>query len=189
MGGLRPAGPCEQPHQRFRCGWHAQHAWPRSSKTNFIYAGIGENLALARAPGYLDTPKGRVGFISVSSSFPSPIIAGPQRKDMRGRPGLNPLRSSVTYTVPQATFDTLKALRGNPANNMGEGGGGGGGSDKSISWGGATYVVGDKLEQHSKANAQDHEGASRRACEDADQQADWVVVTLHSHEAAGPGFA
>ncbi len=104
---------------------------------------------------------------------------------MRGRPGLNPLRSSVTYTVPQATIDTLKALRGNPANNMGEGGGGGGGSGNSISWGGATYVVGDKLEQHSKANAQDLKEIAA-SVKDADQQADWVMVTIHSHEAAGP---
>ncbi len=28
------------------------------SKTNFVYAGVGENLALARKPGFLDTPKG-----------------------------------------------------------------------------------------------------------------------------------
>jgi poly-gamma-glutamate synthesis protein (capsule biosynthesis protein) len=90
------------------------------AKTDFAYAGVGENLALARKPGYLDTPKGRVAIISTSSSFPAPIIAGPQRKDMPGRPGLNPLRHTVTYTVPQATYDTLSTLRGPGGSNMGE---------------------------------------------------------------------
>jgi len=37
------------------------------SKTKLIYAGVGENLAFARAPGYLDTAKGRVALISTSS--------------------------------------------------------------------------------------------------------------------------
>jgi len=154
------------------------------AKTNFIYAGVGENLALARSPGYLDTPKGRVALISVASTFPSAIIAGAQRKDMPGRPGLNPLRHTDIYTVPQATFDTLNTLKGPPSSNMGEGGGGGG-TPGTLSFGGATYVVGDKIGISSKADKKDilELQASVR---DAHQQADWVVVSIHAHEAASP---
>ncbi|HEY5759695.1 MAG TPA: CapA family protein [Steroidobacter sp.] len=152
------------------------------SKTNFVYAGVGENLALARKPGFLDTPKGRVALISTSSSFPSPIIAGAQRKDMPGRPGLNPLRSTVTYTVPQATYDTLTTLRGPVRSNMGEGGGGG--SDKLV-FGGAEYVVGDEIKINSKANKTDL-AELQASVRDADQQSDWVVVSIHAHEAANP---
>jgi poly-gamma-glutamate synthesis protein (capsule biosynthesis protein) len=149
------------------------------SKTNFVYAGVGENLALARKPGYLDTPKGRVALISASSSFPPPIIAGAQRKDMPGRPGLNPLRHTVTYTVPQATYDTIMTLRGPARSNMGESGG-----DKLV-FGGAEYVVGDEIKINSKANQTDL-AELQASVRDADQQSDWVVVSIHAHEAASP---
>lgn len=149
------------------------------SKTNFVYAGVGENLALARKPGYLDTPKGRVALISASSSFPAPIIAGAQRKDMPGRPGLNPLRHTVTYTVPQSTYDTISTLRGPGGSNMGETGSG------ALSFGGAEYVVGDEIKINSRANKLDIEEL-QASVKDADQQSDWVVVSLHAHEAANP---
>lgn len=149
------------------------------AKTNFVYAGVGENLALARKPGYLDTPKGRVALISTSSSFPPPIAAGAQRKDMPGRPGLNPLRHTVTYTVPQATYDTLTALRGPPRSNMGVSDG-----DKLV-FGGAEYVVGDEIKISTKANPSDI-AELQASVRDADQQSDWVVVSIHAHEAASP---
>jgi poly-gamma-glutamate synthesis protein (capsule biosynthesis protein) len=149
------------------------------AKTNFVYAGVGENLALARKPGYLDTPKGRVAIISTSSSFPAPIVAGPQRKDMPGRPGLNPLRHTVTYTVPQATYDTLSTLRGPGGSNMGEA------ASNTLTFGGAEYVVGDQIKISSKANKTDIEEL-QASVRDADQQSDWVVVSIHAHESANP---
>jgi poly-gamma-glutamate capsule biosynthesis protein CapA/YwtB (metallophosphatase superfamily) len=149
------------------------------SKTNFVYSGVGENLALARAPGYLDTLKGRVALISVSSSFPSAIIAGAQRKDMPGRPGLNPLRHTVTYTVPQETYDTIAKLRGSGGSNMGESGGG------PLSFGGANYVAGTEIKINSKANPRDI-AELQASVRDADQQSDWVVISIHAHESATP---
>lgn len=149
------------------------------AKTNFVYAGVGENLALARKPGYLDTPKGRVAIISTSSSFPPPIVAGAQRKDMPGRPGLNPVRHTVTYTVPQATYDTLMELRGPLNANMGEDASG------PLKFGGAEYVVGEQIKINSRANKTDIEEL-QASVRDADQQADWVVVSIHAHEAANP---
>ncbi len=147
------------------------------AKTNFIYAGVGENLALARKPGYLDSPKGRVALISASSSFPAPIVAGAQRKDMPGRPGLNPLRHTITYTVPQGTYDTLSTLRGPPGGNMGEA------ASSTLKFGGAEYVVGDQIKVNSKADKNDIEEL-QASVRDADQQSDWVVVSMHAHEAA-----
>jgi len=149
------------------------------SKTNFVYAGVGENLALARRPGYLDTPKGRVAIISASSSFPPPIVAGAQRKDMPGRPGLNPLRHTVTYTVPQSTYDTLMKLRGPARSNMG-----GPATDRLV-FGGAEYVVGDEIKINSRADKTDLEEL-QASVRDADQQADWVLVSIHAHESADP---
>ena len=41
-----------------------------------MHAGTGENLAEARAPGYLETPDGRVALISAASTFPDGSRAG-----------------------------------------------------------------------------------------------------------------
>ena len=154
------------------------------SQTKFVFAGVGENLAFARAPGYLDTPKGRVGLISVSSTFPDAIVAGAQRKDMPGRPGLNPLRHATTYTVPQATFDTLSTLRGSGESNMGENKPKAG----TLVFNGDTYVVGDQVAMHTKADERDMREL-QASVRDARQQSDWVVVSIHAHEAAAPGPA
>ncbi len=154
------------------------------SQTKFIYAGVGENLALARRPGYLDTPKGRVALISVSSTFPDAIIAGAQRPDMRGRPGIDPLRHSTTYTVTQETYDTLAKLRGPPSANMGENGGEED-KDGSIRWAGAKYIVGKDIGVSTKANKKDLDELVAEV-RNARQQADWVMVSIHAHESATP---
>lgn len=152
------------------------------SKTDLVYAGVGENLALARKPGYLDTRKGRVAMISLSSSFPPASAAGPQRKDIRGRPGLNPLRHTITYTVPQSTHDTLRQLAGPVTPQMQAFSGQ---SGDSLSFGGARYVVGDTVSRTTTADPRDMKEllASIR---DARQQADWVLVAAHHHESIAP---
>jgi poly-gamma-glutamate synthesis protein (capsule biosynthesis protein) len=154
------------------------------SQTKFVYAGVGENLAMARRPGYLDTPKGRVALISVASTFPDAIVAGAQRPDMRGRPGIDPLHHSTTYTVTQETFDTLSKLKGPPSANMGEGGGDES-KDGSLSWSGAKYVVGKDIGVSTKANKKDLEDLVAEV-RNARRQADWVMVSIHAHEAASP---
>ncbi|MDB6091874.1 MAG: hypothetical protein JWN85_4658 [Gammaproteobacteria bacterium] len=154
------------------------------SQTKFVYAGVGENLALARRPGYLDTPKGRVALISVAATFPDAIIAGAQRPDMRGRPGINPLRHSTTYTVTQETYDTLSKLKGPPSANMGEGGADDA-KDGSLAWSGAKYVVGKEIGVSTKANKRDLEELSAEV-RNAREQADWVMVSIHAHESATP---
>ena len=153
------------------------------SKTNFVFAGVGENLALARSPGYLDTLKGRVALISVTSSFPPAILAGAQRKDLPGRPGVNGLRHMDTYTVPQETFDTLTVLRGPIDLNMGDTGEEE--VDGVVRFGGAKYVVGKEIGFSSKANPKDLQEL-QAGVRDADQQSDWVVVSIHAHESATP---
>jgi poly-gamma-glutamate synthesis protein (capsule biosynthesis protein) len=153
------------------------------AKTDLVYAGVGENLALARAPGYFDTPKGRVALLSITSSFPPASAAGPQRRDMPGRPGVNPLRHTLTYTVPQATYDTIAKLRGSQPSSTAESA-----STPTLSFAGARWIAGDAVGISSKADARDLR-EMQAAVRDADQQSDWVLVSLHAHESAGPGQA
>ena len=60
-------------------------------EAGMVHAGTGKNLAEARAPGYLDTPNGRVALIAATATFRQWNQAGEQRPDLRGRPGINPL--------------------------------------------------------------------------------------------------
>jgi poly-gamma-glutamate capsule biosynthesis protein CapA/YwtB (metallophosphatase superfamily) len=144
-------------------------------KTDFTYAGIGENLALARSPKYHDTSKGRVALIGLSSSFPDEIAAGAQRKDIRGRPGLNPLHHDTTHTVPQATFDTLKQLKG-PVGGVTMGM-----TETKFKFGEDYFTVGEKVGTSTKANERDLKELVA-SVKDANKMADWVVVSIHAHE-------
>ncbi len=173
-------------------------------ESGLAFAGTGENLARARAPAYLDTPKGRVALISCSSTFPPASAAGPQRSDMPGRPGLNPLRFTTTYTVDTATYNTISALAGlsrraatGEGGRAGRGGATAGGSaatdpavaDAPIAR--ATTFLTTRFEEgaanavHTKPVPADLD-AIIATVRDARQQADWVLVSIHCHE-AGPG--
>ncbi|MFA9436312.1 MAG: CapA family protein, partial [Candidatus Bathyarchaeota archaeon] len=79
-------------------------------EANAAYAGTGKNLAEARAPSYLETSNGRVGLISACSTFANFGRAGDQRKDMHGRPGLNPLRYLKWYEAKTETINKLKEI-------------------------------------------------------------------------------
>ena len=74
------------------------------------YAGIGMNLHEASKPAMIDLPSGRVAFISICSTFDATARAGSQGPVMPGRPGLNPLRFSITNKVTQAHLDVLKEI-------------------------------------------------------------------------------
>ncbi len=75
-----------------------------------VVAGAGANLSEAAAPRYLETRIGRVALISVCSTLHETAIAGQQRVDITGRPGINPLRFSTIRTLPRDDLAALAAL-------------------------------------------------------------------------------
>jgi len=143
-------------------------------------AGTGENLARARAPAYLETTGGRVALISLASSFSDQSRAGPQRKDVRGRPGLNPLRHSTIYEVPAEDFEAIQrvketlGIRGTAESDVVE-------------------LMGSTFQRSERPGVvtHPHEGdlaAIVQEVENARRQSDLVVVTSHSHEGAENRF-
>jgi poly-gamma-glutamate capsule biosynthesis protein CapA/YwtB (metallophosphatase superfamily) len=80
------------------------------NEKGLVHAGVGQNLSEASAPKYLETPSGRVALIAVTSSFHESNIAGEQRRDMVGRPGINPLRSKQTFFVTKDKLEALKQI-------------------------------------------------------------------------------
>src|SRR5262249_22621618 len=74
-----------------------------------VHAGDGETRGLAREARFYDTPKGRVGLISIASTISDPQqIAIDPKPNLPARPGLNPLRI-IRFTI--VTADQMKALR------------------------------------------------------------------------------
>ena len=63
----------------------------RESRGHTAVSGTGKNLGDASKACYLETRKGGVALISVSSTFSAASRAGGQSHQMIGRPGLNPL--------------------------------------------------------------------------------------------------
>lgn len=77
---------------------------------NIVYAGTGANLYEASKPAYLETPEARVAIVAACSTFNPAAIAGNQSRSMRGRPGLNPLRYKRVISVEKKYFESLKKI-------------------------------------------------------------------------------
>lgn len=141
------------------------------------YSGSGENLALARAPGYRETPGGRVALISAASTFPEHTRAGHQRADLRGRPGLSPIRYETTHVVTSSQLDDVRAIQ----RDLGLGGGD---DAESLTFMGARFTAGDRAHVITTPHPGDL-AEIVASVNDAKRQANWVIVSSHTHEGAG----
>jgi poly-gamma-glutamate synthesis protein (capsule biosynthesis protein) len=156
------------------------------------HAGSGRNLAEARRPGYLDTPHGRVALVAMTATFRPWNRASAQREDLRGRPGINPFTAATSCTVDAETFAALQRMsrelgfeqtrernRGHfysereaPAEKSEE-----------LTLFGQRIIRGEKFESVSIGERDDIED-NLRWIREARRQADWVVVSFHSHDFA-----
>lgn len=143
--------------------------------TGVKFAGTGVNLAAARQPAYFETARGRVGFIAAASTFAPHCRAGAARRDLHGRPGLNPLRYESYEIVSQETMEKMKELDRELSGSKQSS------TESELSFLGKRFVVGNEVGTHTKADANDLEG-NLEAVRDAVRQADWVVIALHTHE-------
>lgn len=139
------------------------------------HAGTGLDLAEARKPVYIETAQGRVSLVAASSTFSSFGRAGAARRDMQGRPGLNPLRFETSYTVRGETVQKLKEVAAEMR------------LAEVVQPEDAYYflrnkfVVGEEVGVHTKPHEGDMKG-NLESVRDAARQADWVLFSLHAHE-------
>jgi poly-gamma-glutamate capsule biosynthesis protein CapA/YwtB (metallophosphatase superfamily) len=151
-----------------------------------VYAGIGENLGQAREPAYLSTPHGRVALITCASTFQADSPAGQARPDMRGRPGLNPLRHDTRYRVDAATFAALRKMK----SDLHLTGPAGSGSPETLGFSfpassiyplTVTFELSDKPGVVTTPDPRDL-AALTHSIRDAREFSDYVVVSIHAHE-------
>jgi poly-gamma-glutamate synthesis protein (capsule biosynthesis protein) len=162
-------------------------------EAGMAHAGTGKNLTEARAPGYLDTPNGRLALIAATATFRPWNQAGEQRPDLRGRPGINPLGFATTYHVDAAAFEQLQRIsRELGFEKSHERARKHFYSDKELASQnnaeltllGNRYVLDKNFAIETTANQRDLED-NLRWIREARRQADWLLVSAHCHEFGG----
>lgn len=154
-----------------------------------VHAGVGRNLAEARRPAYLDLDQGRVALVAMSSTFAEAGRAGQSRPDVVGRPGLNPLRFDTVVEVDADTLATLHRIRDEFGLGAREDlrirlGFARPPEPGTLTFGSLKFRAGEGRGVRTTPHRGDAEG-NLRAVGDARRQADWVVVSIHSHEMPG----
>lgn len=79
-------------------------------EAGIVHAGTGKDLAAARAPQYLETPKGRVALVGITATFPSMSVAADPEGVVPGRAGVDALRTTEWVLVTRSVMQTLVQL-------------------------------------------------------------------------------
>jgi poly-gamma-glutamate synthesis protein (capsule biosynthesis protein) len=152
----------------------------------FIHAGAGECLAAASSPKFLECPSGRVAIIAATSTFHGSWIAGEQRRDEQGRPGINPLQYDTKYVISKEQLRQLHSIAEKVEIN----------TDtelqikegiivapnsKGYQFGNHRFTVGPQTGKKTKPIQRDMDRMERSIAE-ANKRSDYVIVSIHSHE-------
>ncbi|MPZ48734.1 MAG: hypothetical protein GEU75_05370 [Dehalococcoidia bacterium] len=152
------------------------------------HAGGGADLDHARAPAYVDSPRGRVAVMGATSTFTEVSRAGLGRPDFPGKPGINALRHRREYQVPPGTLRSLtRAARGlgleeaQHAERLFMGEPEPKGRNRPLSFLGSNFRAAPDFGLKTSVNEDDRQGIARWI-RGAREQADWLVYGLHCHE-------
>jgi poly-gamma-glutamate synthesis protein (capsule biosynthesis protein) len=150
--------------------------------------GFGEHLSAARAPVYVDTEKGRIAAIGVTSSFQpggeKAFSAAARIGSSKGRPGVNSLHVSRTITLPPKAWKLLSELvrEANyafPLNYAIQGGVTA--YEDRIQVLHNTYVPGDEAKYHYTADREETD-ILMKEIRNAAAYSNFTIFTIHSHQ-------
>ena len=158
-------------------------------------AGGGRSIDEARAPAYVDSPRGRLAVMSASSTFSDQSRAGPGRPDFRGRPGINALRHKLVHHVDREVFDALhranRELGYQEAHEAYEAFGFRGAEEEldpatQVEFMEKRFVLDEQFRIETSVN-QDDMGGIGKWIRGAQKQSDWVIYGVHCHESGESG--
>lgn len=156
---------------------------------DIVHAGVGKNLDEAAAPRYLETPNGRVALIAVNTSFDPSMMAGTQGRRVPGRPGINGLRIDEKIIASKEELKVIKDLAKKIQLN----------AQKEITrregyqaelpedqaeFGPFILEAGEKAEYRRTVNKADM-ARVEKAIYEAKFQADYIIISIHSHQLSG----
>jgi len=170
-----------------RANNHAMDRGPSGLRTTSLllddagidHAGAGEDFARASAPRYHETPRGRLGIVSVTTSPSPPDVAGALDAfaGLAPRPGIHALAVEPVVTVPSEAHETLRAVH----DRVPDATGGWMNADRALRVFAARFEPGDEVSVRYEVEP---EGRARllRSVRQAAQHADVVVLTVHAHQ-------
>ncbi len=158
-------------------------------KSGLVHSGAGRNLAEASAPHYLETRNGRVALIAVNSNFDPSMMAGEQSSRVPGRPGINGLRIESHIELPAEDLAHIRRIAEKTNINaakeitrkegyyaeLAEG---------ECELGELKFVQGDSHRYVMQVNEADMKRVER-AIYEAQLQADYIMISVHSHQISG----
>lgn len=158
-------------------------------KSGLVHSGVGRNLGEASAAKYLETSKGRVALIAVNSSLPGQMCAGAQSDRIKGRPGVNPLRTTQNVELQSEDFEKIKEIIQksgvNAAREISKREGYYGGVNDTVQYiGNVNFTCGKETKYVREINQTDLDRIEKSIYE-AQLQADYIIISVHAHEIEG----
>lgn len=144
-------------------------------EANLIHAGAGENGALARAAHYFDSKKGRIGIVSMASSFRPTTDALPAQGTSPGRPGINGLNvKRITVVTPEMMSSFSKIYQQVYPHKKKT-------STEKLSLFENEFEVGKSFGYRYEIDQQNL-AAILKSIRSGKQHSDFLIATIHSHE-------
>ncbi|MBO5653783.1 MAG: CapA family protein [Clostridia bacterium] len=159
-------------------------------ETGIVHAGVGRNLHEASAPAYLDTKNGKVALVAVNTTFNPAIMAGEQSRRLPGRPGGNGITVTKRVVLPAEELEHIKRIGDACGINISKNIVRAEGYYPPLPDGMAEldelqFKLGDKPDIDYQPSAADVARA-HAAIREARLKADYVMVSIHSHQLYGP---
>ncbi len=140
-----------------------------------IWAGVGEDRGLARAPAFYESSKGRIGIVSFTSTYLPTAAALPAEGAAPGRPGVSALTVTQYDDVPRETMKSLAdASCRLQATNCGK-------IPSTLSIFNQNFKLSDSYGYEFTMDAED-QAEIYRAIREGKQNADFLIATIHSHD-------
>lgn len=145
-------------------------------QNGIIHSGVGEDLAQASAPRFLETPRGRVALVSFASTFTPMSRAADPAGEASGRAGVNALRLARSVVVPSDMLEGLRRIRNDlPGFRLYHD------DPNRIVLAGTTYKAGEKVGYSYEANSRDVTDILLNVRR-GKQFSDFCIATNHGHE-------
>lgn len=159
------------------------------NESGIVHSGTGMNLDEAAAPRYLETKNGRVALIAVNTSFNPAMMAGIQGRRTPGRPGINGIRLDEHFTVTPEELEFIKSFATKTGINVSKEITRKEGyypelADGEAEFGIYRFKAGEKTKRHLTPNKADM-ARLEKAIYEASMQADYIMVSIHSHQITG----
>lgn len=159
------------------------------NKSGLVHSGAGRNLAEASAPHYLETKSGRVALISVNTTFDPSMMAGEQSPRVKGRPGINGLRIEKHIELLKEELEYIKRIAKETNINAAKEIVRKEGyypelADDECELGELKFKLGTKPRYVMEINEKDM-ARVEKAIYEAQLQADYIMISIHSHQLSG----